>query len=300
MSAELPELVSSPSLTALVIVELGLLLGGCVLLFRRRHDLLARLTGRSLVRLSPATFSFADLLLGVVFIIAGGLIAQTVAVRFARTWFPPAEDGTPGLFEVFAGAGLQLGLLAGLAITCLYLRLNRSATASASPASLPQLPVSNPPLSPALAVLSGARAFAALLPLIWLSSLLWKTLLDALGFDAPPQDLVLIFMRTGDQRALAAMILFAVVIAPLTEELLFRVGLFRWLRTRTHRAVALLLPSVVFSLLHFSWAALLPLAVLAVGISFAYERSGHPLTPVTTHALFNLNTILLLLVGFPS
>lgn len=57
---------------------------------------------------------------------------------------------------------------------------------------------------------------------------------------------------------------------------------------------------MIFSLLHFSWAALLPLAVLAVGISVAYERSGHPLTPITTHALFNLNTLVFLLVGFPS
>jgi membrane protease YdiL (CAAX protease family) len=291
VSADLPDLVFTPGLTALIVVELALLLTGLALLFRRRADLGARLAGKSLARLAPAAYPVTDLLLGVVFVIAGGLVAQSVAAHFARVWFPPAQDGTPGLFEVIAGAALQLGLLSGVIVTWLYLR--------ATHASAPPVPGA-PRLGAAQAFVAGARAFIALLPLVWLASLAWKTLLTALGVDAPPQDLVLIFIRTGDQTALVAMVLFAVIIAPLTEELLFRVGLFRWLRTRVPRAVSLLLPAVIFSLLHFSWAALLPLAVLAVGISVAYERSGHPLTPITTHALFNLNTLVLLLVGFPS
>lgn len=291
MSADLPEIVLTPGLTALIVVEFGLLLTGLSLLFRRRDDLGARLAGTSLVRLTPAAYPVADLLLGVVFVIAGGLGAQSIAVHFARAWFSPAENGAPGLFDVLAGAALQLGLLSGVLATWLYLRATR-----VSPPSRPD----TSPLGAGQAVAVGARAFIALLPLVWLASFVWKTLLTAIGVDAPPQDLVLIFIRTGDRGALIAMVFFAVIIAPLTEELLFRVGLFRWLRTRVPRAVALLLPAVIFSLLHFSWAALLPLAVLAVGISVAYERSGHPLTPITTHALFNLNTLVLLLVGFPS
>jgi membrane protease YdiL (CAAX protease family) len=290
--ADLPDLVLTPGLAALILVELGILLTGVALLFQRRADLAARLAGLSLVRLAPAPYPVADLLLGVVFTITGGLLAQSITVHFARAWFPPAEDGTPGLFEVVAGAGLQLGLLAGAAAMWLYLRAGRASRP-------PSVPCDPPPHGAARAVAAGARAFVMLLPVVWLSSFLWKTLLDALGVQAPPQDLVLIFIRTGDQGALIAMVFFAVIIAPLTEELIFRVGLFRWLRTRVPRLVALLLPAVVFSLLHFSLAALLPLAVLAVGFSVAYERGGHPLTPITAHALFNLNTLVLLLVGFP-
>ncbi len=291
MPADLPDIVLTPALTTLLVFELGVLLTGSALLIKRRADLGARLAGKSFARLTPAPYPFADLLLGVVFAIAGGLVAQSIAVHFAREWFPPAEDGTPGLFDVVAGAGFQLGLLAGVVVTWLYLRVTH-----ASPPPLPE----TPRLSAARAVAAGARAFIILLPVVWLGSFVWKTLLDALGVEAPPQDLVLIFIRTGDQGALIAMVFFAVIIAPLTEELLFRVGLFRWLRTRVPRAVALLLPALLFSLLHFSWAALLPLALLAVGFSIAYERSGHPLTPITAHALFNLNTLVLLLVGFPS
>ena len=299
MSAALPDIVFTPALTALIVLELGVLITGASLLYQRRADLGARLLGKSFARLTPAPYPINDLFLGVIFAIAGGIVDQSIAVHFARAWAPPAEDGTPGLFEVLVGAGFQLGLLAGVTAMWLYLRAGRAKYAVPTSAVAPILP--DPPrISAARAVAAGARAFVVLLPVVWLASFTWKTLLDALGVDAPPQDLVLIFIRTGDQRALIAMVFFAVLIAPLTEELLFRVGLFRWLRTRVPRIVALLLPAVVFSLLHFSWAALLPLAVLAVGFSVAYERSGHPLTPITAHALFNLNTLVLLLVGFPS
>ena len=94
--------------------------------------------------------------------------------------------------------------------------------------------------------------------------------------------------------------LLAVGIAPLVEELLFRAGLFRWLRTRTSRPASLLLPALIFASLHGSLAALAPLLVLAVILSLAYERSGHVLTPITAHALFNLNTLLIILAGFPA
>lgn len=37
--------------------------------------------------------------------------------------------------------------------------------------------------------------------------------------------------------------------------------------------------------------------MLAVIFSLAYERTGHIGTPIVAHALFNLNTVLLILSG---
>jgi membrane protease YdiL (CAAX protease family) len=106
-------------------------------------------------------------------------------------------------------------------------------------------------------------------------------------------------VRSGDTASLAIMVVLAVVIAPVTEELVFRVGLFRWLRTRPLRGVALFVPAAGFAALHGYLAVFLPIVVLAVCLALAYERSGHPLVPITAHALFNLNTVVLLLAGFP-
>lgn len=281
----------SAPLTAFLVFELVLFFTGLALLFRRRHDLLARVTGNATAKLAPMPNPFVDVVITTLYAIGGAVLAQSLVTHFGGRWAPPAADGTPGLYEVMAGAGFQIGLLAGLILAWLRLRISSGRSVP------PPLPDRTTALQ---AVGAGARTVVMLLPLVWISGAIWKTLLDGLGIEAPPQDIVLIFKETGDHLALAAMLVFAVFIAPLTEELLFRVGLFRWLRTRIPRALALLVPAILFSLLHFSWAALLPLAVLAVGFAIAYERSGHPLTPITAHALFNLNTLVLLLLGFPA
>jgi membrane protease YdiL (CAAX protease family) len=102
---------------------------------------------------------------------------------------------------------------------------------------------------------------------------------------------------------LIVMITLAVVIAPLNEELVFRAGLFRFLRTRIPRWLALLLPALTFAVLHVNWhtlqglASLAPLVMLAIVFSLAYERTGRIGTSIVAHACFNLNTILVIFSG---
>jgi membrane protease YdiL (CAAX protease family) len=99
------------------------------------------------------------------------------------------------------------------------------------------------------------------------------------------------------------MVILAVLIAPLTEEVVFRGGVFRYLRNRWPRWAALLLPSIFFAALHVNWSTLeglssaLPLVVLAIFFSLAYERTGQLGTAVVAHACFNLNTLLVLFAG---
>jgi membrane protease YdiL (CAAX protease family) len=99
------------------------------------------------------------------------------------------------------------------------------------------------------------------------------------------------------------MIALAVVIAPLNEELVFRAGIFRYLRTRIPRWAALLLPALTFAALHVNWqnlqglSSLAPLVVLAIVLAIAYERTGNIGTSIVAHACFNLNTIVVILSG---
>jgi hypothetical protein len=83
------------------------------------------------------------------------------------------------------------------------------------------------------------------------------------------------------------------------EELLFRAGLFRFCRQRLGRAWALIISGCSFGLLHGNWAGFLPLAILGMGLAIAYEATGSIRVPIIAHALFNLNTILVLLSGLP-
>lgn len=292
----------SPLQIALVVIEVGLLLVGAFLLLRGLPALKARLKGGAASSLDPSPYNVTEMMLAAIFALGGGVFFQVAAAQIGHRAFPPPGDGSMGLFHVVTSGAFQLGLLAGLAHAWFW-HLRK-------PADLRTAPMSPPPPDVVLSatkgpelgrgVLRGAVVFVTLLPLVWLTSLAWQSLLPLFGVEPEPQELVTLFANSGDLPALASMIVLAVVIAPLTEEFLFRIGLFRWLRTRAPRAVTLLVPALTFAALHGSVSVLLPLMVLALGLALAYERDGNPLTPIVAHALFNLHTIVLLLAGFPS
>ena len=185
------------------------------------------------------------------------------------------------------GAGAQLGMLAGAALFRLRVE-HRSFVRQ--------------PFSPEV-LRDGFLTFLVSLPVIVVTGSLWEQLLKLTGLPVHKQDLVSLFANAGSPWLLAGMISLAVLVAPVAEELVFRAGLFRLLRGRVPRGVALLLPATVFAALHVSWPTLqglvsfAPLLALAVVLSLAYERTGRIGTVIFAHACFNLNTIVVIFSG---
>lgn len=91
-------------------------------------------------------------------------------------------------------------------------------------------------------------------------------------------------------------VLAAVMFAPLVEELLFRVILLGWLKTKTTAAHAIGISSLAFAFIHgpLDGAALLPLALL---LGSLYDRQQRYLSVVVAHAFFNLWNIALTLAA---
>jgi membrane protease YdiL (CAAX protease family) len=85
-----------------------------------------------------------------------------------------------------------------------------------------------------------------------------------------------------------AVLFAAIVVAPLSEELLFR-GLFQTgFRNLCQKPwVAIIAASVIFAMAHPNrehWPALF---VLAIGLGYAYEKSGSLFQSIFMHAMFN-------------
>ncbi len=111
------------------------------------------------------------------------------------------------------------------------------------------------------------------------------------------QHLLLRLLREDTRlQTLGTVLLAAVVLAPLAEELLFRVILLGWLKTRTTRAVAIGVSAIVFSVIHgqLDGVALIPLALL---LGCLYDRQQLFLPVFVTHAFFNLTNIVLALAA---
>lgn len=284
----MPATISDYSSAQLVVIGLQYAFGlsGLALLWRDRANLRARFAGTAPARLAPPPYPLIWLAAGAGFAIGGALIFNIAASWIGARWFARSPTGEIGTLELLVGGATQLGVLAGVAhLWFWHLRAYRS------PEGSPR------PVYALRAIGAGAASLLAILPSLWIASLLWTSLLKAYDIKPEAQPVIVFFAKNQDPLSIGVMMLVAVALAPITEELVFRAGVFRALRGQIARPLAILLPSVVFAAIHGSFTMFPPLLVLAVGLSLAYEHTGHPLTPITAHALFNLNTLVLVLAG---
>jgi membrane protease YdiL (CAAX protease family) len=144
---------------------------------------------------------------------------------------------------------------------------------------------------------AGLVTFVIALPLLVAIGYVWTLILNLVGLPAERQELIGLFAGAKSSLLLGSLVVLASIVAPITEELIFRAGLFRYARTRLPRWAALLLPAVLFGALHGNLASFPQLVTLGVLFSLAYERTGNIAVPMLAHALFNLNTIALIISG---
>ena len=269
----------SPFATLVLAFELGCVATGLVLLWR--HGL-APAARAAPPRLRAWDAPWPEFLTFAASVLLGTFLVAALAGLASR------QVGLTGHAATIAnGAGAQFGMLFGVFLHHRILAPIQGTT--------------RPPAR--LLLRAGVATFLAALPLLLLTAPLWDFALRKAGLPTTRQDLIRILTEIDSPVLLAAMVVLAVVIAPLTEELVFRGGVFRYLRTRWPRWAALLVPSAFFAALHVNWSTLeglssaLPLVVLAVIFSLAYERTGQLGTAVVAHACFNLNTLLVLFAG---
>ncbi len=262
-------------------LELGMVLTGLVLLWRLGLSPTARLQ-RTESPLEPWEAALPAFLLFFAFIFLATMVMALGAQMLSRTL-----GLTGDAFKIFNGAAGQFGMITG--VIAYHFGVDRIRS-SVTPI-------------PAGAFSSGAVTFLVSLPILTAAGYAWEAFLRLSGLPADRQDLIRMFARADSVWLVVAMTVLAVIVAPVAEELVFRAGLFRYFRTRMPRSVAFAAPAVFFALLHVEWqtlegfASVGPLVALAIVYSVAYERTGRIGTTIVAHALFNLNTIVMIFAG---
>lgn len=115
----------------------------------------------------------------------------------------------------------------------------------------------------------------------------WKSLLDYFEIEYELQAPVTMIMKGGTPLEMSLMVILAVIIAPVSEELVYRGVLYRYLHQRLPEIVAILIPTVLWSWIHQSLYSFVPLIFLGYAISLAYRNTGNILSSITFHVLFN-------------
>jgi membrane protease YdiL (CAAX protease family) len=101
--------------------------------------------------------------------------------------------------------------------------------------------------------------------------------------------------RTIEERIL--IIVFAVAIAPVVEEFVFRFFIYGVLKHYFGCLVGVILSAALFAAAHAHFPSFVPLFVLGSCFAIAYEWSGSILVSMTMHSLFNSLTLMAL--AFP-
>ena len=90
---------------------------------------------------------------------------------------------------------------------------------------------------------------------------------------------------------------YALVVAPVLEEFLFRGILFRAMKRPFGVGPALVISGILFGLVHQNVLSFVPLTFLGIILALSYERTGDLRTCILIHAGFNGFMVLSILVG---
>jgi uncharacterized protein len=123
------------------------------------------------------------------------------------------------------------------------------------------------------------------------------TLIDYVAHAQHPQDIVQIFKHLHDRTTIAIFAAFAVIVAPVAEEMLFRVFFFNLGMRYGGFWGGAVTSGLLFGIAHGDLYALLPLALGGIVLCAVYYRTRNAYASMISHALFNAVSIVALLIG---
>jgi hypothetical protein len=150
---------------------------------------------------------------------------------------------------------------------------------------------SNLPRALALAV----AVLIVILPIALLLENLSAIALEKAGWKLEEQAAVKLFTDAKLWPTGIYLGVFAVIIAPVAEEFIFRGMLFPFVKQLGFPKLAWLGVSFLFALIHADAAIFVPLFVLALALTWLYEKTDNLLAPIFAHSLFNAANLVILL-----
>lgn len=119
-------------------------------------------------------------------------------------------------------------------------------------------------------------------------------LMDKIGWAPKDELAVTLFTNASSLAAQVYLVFFAIVLAPVAEEFIFRGLLYPLLKQHDMPKTAWIGVSLFFAFIHGDAAIFIPLFVLSLALTWLYEKTDTLLAPIFAHALFNAANLVLL------
>lgn len=195
---------------------------------------------------------------------------------------PPQTDEPPKIMagDVLFSIGYQI-FMAGVAVTIVSSRISPSSWLGLSWRQWPLVFVIAPVTVVAMwAIFAGLYAVG------------WMDFLEKLGVEQV-QDAVVIFQEEKDMFVVILMAIAAMIVAPICEEIVFRGYLYPVAKKYAGPWAAGIATALIFSAVHGSMSALLPLFIFGMVLVLLYELTGSIWAPMAVHFLFNSATVVI-------
>ena len=213
------------------------------------------------------------------------LLGVAVALSLLAALSKAIGGKMPSVLELFLGGLAFHGT--GLAVIQLFLRNVRQSWGAAFGWAT----------QPGSAVRLGVGVALVVLPVTYGLQAGCAWLLEQVGVVATTQRSVEMLVNDPSLLSRGLIATFAVGLAPVVEETLFRGLLFPTVRDLGWPRAALWGQAVLFGAIHANAAAFLPLTLFGATLAWLYVRTGNLLAPIAAHAVFNLAPFVLLALG---
>lgn len=144
---------------------------------------------------------------------------------------------------------------------------------------------------------SGLAVFFAVAPLILIAGNLWQGFLRFVvgeEFD-PSQETVKHLIETPNLGLFVQIVIAAVLVAPVAEELFFRGLLYGFLRRYVRPAIAIPAGGILFGVVH-PLGVTGSMMILGCLLCYVYEKTGRLTVPIAIHFVFNLTSVVLIIL----
>jgi membrane protease YdiL (CAAX protease family) len=144
------------------------------------------------------------------------------------------------------------------------------------------------------ALLMAVLVVVVLLPVALGLQQVSAVVLTRLGWPPEEQLAVTLLANTKSWWMRVYLGVFTVVLVPVAEEFIFRGMLYPFVKQLGWPRLAWVGVSFAFALIHDDAALFVPLFVLALALTWLYEKTDNLLAPITAHSLFNAANLVLL------
>ena len=136
----------------------------------------------------------------------------------------------------------------------------------------------------------GISVYLAVLPIVLALLLFLVWLVSLFHYEPPPQKIVEVFIEESTKKSPLMIygVLLAAVVGPVIEEIFFRGFFYAALRKKYSAIPSALIVSIFFAFLHESAFAFLPIFLLSLLLTYAYEKRKSIIAPISLHVCHNV------------